>query len=125
LYGERNDHSISPVNIMEAWGFDYRTTLVWWKTPGLGMGSYFRTDTEFVLFGVRGGDCQIAPRLRKSNLFRAARRGHSQKPEHFYDLVESVSPAPRLELFSRAHHRLGWDVWGNESANTAQLGESA
>ena len=48
--------------------------------------------------------------------------GHSRKPEAFIDLVEQVSPPPYLELFAR-RHRLGWDVWGLESANTAQLEE--
>lgn len=60
--------------------------------------------------------------LRRSDTrwFTWPRGKHSQKPEHFYDLVEQVSPGPYVELFAR-RHRLGWDVWGNESANTAQL----
>jgi N6-adenosine-specific RNA methylase IME4 len=56
--------------------------------------------------------------------FQWKRGAHSQKPEHFLDLVEQVSPGPYVELFAR-RHRMGWDVWGNESANTATLGESA
>ena len=120
LFGERNDHRISPADIMAAWGFDYRTTLVWWKQPGLGMGSYYRIDTEFVLFGIRGS-CGVPPSLRRSNVIVAPRGVHSQKPDAFYDIVEMVSPEPRVELFAR-NHRFFWDVWGNESANTAALG---
>lgn len=48
-------------------------------------------------------------------------RAHSRKPEGAMDLIEQASPGPYVELFSR-RHRLGWDVWGNESANTAELG---
>lgn len=45
---------------------------------------------------------------------------HSAKPEGAMDLIEQASPGPYVELFSR-RHRLGWDVWGNESANTVEL----
>lgn len=64
------------------------------------------------------------PSRQASSWFAWKRGAHSQKPEAFIDLVEQVSPPPYVELFSR-RHRLGWDVWGNESANTAQLGEPA
>jgi N6-adenosine-specific RNA methylase IME4 len=54
---------------------------------------------------------------RRSNM-------HSAKPEAFYDLVESVSPGPYLELFAR-RQRLGWDTWGNEALEHVDLGTSA
>jgi N6-adenosine-specific RNA methylase IME4 len=119
LYGERHDDSITPHDIMRAWGFEYRTTLVWWKQPGLGLGSYWRVDTEFVLFGIRGS-APVAPHLRRSNVIVAPRGEHSQKPDAFYDMVEQVSSGPYVELFAR-RHRFFWDVWGNESANTAEM----
>jgi N6-adenosine-specific RNA methylase IME4 len=72
-----------------------------------------------VLYATRG-DVRIPPGRRESNVITAPRRGHSQKPDAFYDLVERVSEPPYLELFAR-HHRFFWDVWGNESANTATL----
>jgi N6-adenosine-specific RNA methylase IME4 len=74
------------------------------------MGYYFRGDTEHVLFGIRG-QLPIAPEKRERNWFEAAKTGHSQKPQAFLDLVERVSPEPRIELFARAP-RLGWDSWG-------------
>lgn len=49
---------------------------------------------------------------------------HSEKPEAFLDLVEQVSPAPRVELFAR-RDRLGWDTWGDESLGTAEMPEVA
>jgi N6-adenosine-specific RNA methylase IME4 len=111
-------------HIVEAWGFQYSTTLVWAKTPMPTMiGGAYRPSAEFVLFARRGS---LPPKRREVtqwwNWPRTAE--HSRKPEHFLDMVESVSPGPYVELFAR-RHRLGWDVWGNESANTAQLEPSA
>lgn len=97
--------------VVDAWGFRYITTLTWVKTGQMGMGFYFRGDTEHVLFGVRGR-LPIPPHRRRRNVFTAAKTGHSRKPAAFGDLVERVSPGPYVELFSRAP-RLGWDSWGH------------
>ena len=83
-----------------------------WCTPE-------KWPAEHVLFAVCG-DLRIPPSQRRANVILAPRTEHSAKPEHFYDLVEQVSPGPYLELFAR-RHRMFWDVWGNESANTAQM----
>lgn len=101
-----------PASIMRAWGFRYLTTLTWLKTGGApGLGYYFRINTEHVLFGVRG-HLAIPPAARESNVIKAGRRRHSEKPSAFMDLVERVSPGPYVELFARAP-RLGWDSWGH------------
>jgi N6-adenosine-specific RNA methylase IME4 len=129
LYGERNG-SWSPRQIIEEWGFRYITLLTWVKTdpasdpaalrpPRNGLGFYFRVGTEHVLYCVRGG-IKIPTRLRESNVIVAPRRGHSQKPAVFYDVVERVSQAPRLEMFAR-QQRLGWDTWGNEALPHVEL----
>jgi N6-adenosine-specific RNA methylase IME4 len=110
----------SPREIAEAWGFKYKTLLTWVKTGPPGLGFYFRVNTEHVLFCTRG-DARIPPEVRESNVIVAPRKGHSQKPEAFYDLVERVSPEPRVELFAR-RARFGWDYWGDESLQTASLG---
>lgn len=97
--------------LVEAWGFTYKTILTWCK-PQIGMGNYFRNSTEHVLFGVRG---QLAT-LRNDvpTWFTANRTKHSAKPESFYDLVERSSPGPFLEMFAR-RRRMGWHTWGNEA----------
>lgn len=123
LYAEPHDEGVGPREILEAWGFEYKTMLTWVKKPGLGLGYYFRGDTEHVLFGTRG-KCPIPAPLRESNVFVAPRSGHSAKPECFYDLVERVSPGSRLELFAR-RARFGWDYWGDQSLGTAELGGEA
>ena len=98
--------------LMEAWGFRYVVCLTWCK-PSPGMGNYFRGGTEHVLFGVKGS----LPLLRKDvGTWFAADRGkkHSAKPAAFFELVESCSPGPWLEMFARGG-RPGWAVWGAEA----------
>lgn len=84
--------------LMDGWDFEYKTCLTWCK-PQIGMGNYFRSSTEHVLFGMRGR----LPTLRNNvpTHFVADRTRHSQKPESFYDLVEACSPGPWLEMFAR------------------------
>lgn len=113
-------HLPDALRVMSAWGFEYVTYLVWAKQPAsrLGLGYYFRSVTELVLFGRRG-------RLRTQdrtlpNLFSAPRGRHGAKPATFLDLVQRASPGPYLELFARCSGpgcdcsacRLGWDSWG-------------
>lgn len=99
--------------LMEAWGFRYVTCITWVK-PSFGMGNYFRGQTEQVLFGVRGS--QPLKRRDVGTVLSARRgpNGHSSKPVEFYDLVESCSPGPYVELFSRTD-RDGWTMWGEVS----------
>jgi N6-adenosine-specific RNA methylase IME4 len=98
--------------LVDAWGFTYKTILTWCK-PQIGMGNWFRNTTEHVLFGVRGRH----PTLRNDvpTHFTAPRTRHSAKPESFYDLVESCSPGPWVDMFSRNRGRFGWHTWGNEA----------
>lgn len=95
--------------LIEAWGFRYVTCLTWVK-PSIGMGNYFRGSTEQVLFAVKGS--QPLKRHDVGTHFTAARgKGHSAKPEEFYNLVESCSYAPYIDIFGRKD-REGWSVWG-------------
>jgi N6-adenosine-specific RNA methylase IME4 len=92
---------------------------VWYKIrkdggpDGRGVGFYFRNVTEIVLFGVRGSMRTLQPGRRQVNLLFTRKREHSRKPDEIYDLIESCSPGPYLELFAR-FRRPGWDQWGNE-----------
>jgi N6-adenosine-specific RNA methylase IME4 len=113
-----------PHRILSGWGFEYITLLTWVKTGPPGMGFYFRGHTEHVLFGIRG-KLGIPAAVRESNVITAPRRAHSEKPDAFYDLVERVSPEPRVELFARRARLSGWDYWGDESLGTAEMPEAA
>ncbi len=119
LYGDRRG-GLTPADIVEAWGFKYQTMLTWHKLGALGMGFYFRGETEHVLFSTRG-DAPIPVEIRERNWFEAPKTGHSVKPDSFLDMVERISPAPRLEMFARRARLCGWDYWGNESLGTATL----
>lgn len=102
-----------PQQIIEAWGFRYITLLTWRKQGTLGLGYYFRGDTEHVIFAVKG-KAPIPPADRVRNWFEAKKVGHSIKPDLLYEIAEKVSPAPRIELFAR-RARDGWDSWGNQA----------
>jgi len=99
-------------DVMAAWGFDYKGCLTWVKTNGFGTGHYLRGATEHCLLGVRG---TLAPlRNDQRTYFEATRTDHSRKPEGFYDILETLSPGPRLRLFARSQ-RDGWESWGDEA----------
>jgi N6-adenosine-specific RNA methylase IME4 len=119
LFGETKRGELGPIDIITAWGFEYRTLLTWVKTGTLGLGYYFRGMTEHVLFCTRG-HAPIPVERRERNVLTAARGRHSQKPEAFLDLVERVSLGPYLELFAR-RQRLGWDTWGNEALEHVEV----
>ena len=105
--------------VMEAWGFQYKTNLVWHKVrkdggpDGRGVGFYFRNTTELILFGVRGSLRTLQPGRSQVNILRTQKREHSRKPDELYSIIEECSPGPRLELFARGQ-RPGWHQWGNQ-----------
>ncbi len=111
------------LEIMDAWGFQYKTNIVWEKVrkdgepDGRGVGFYFRNVTEMLLFGIKGSNARtLAPARSQVNLIRTQKREHSRKPDEIIDLIERCSPGPYLELFARGM-REGWTLWGNQ-ANT-------
>lgn len=94
--------------LVQAWGFEYKTMLTWVK-PRFGMGSYFRSSTEHVLFAIKGG---MGTRARNiATHFEAPIGKHSEKPDIFYDIVERASYPTYLEAFAR-QERQGWGAWG-------------
>jgi N6-adenosine-specific RNA methylase IME4 len=108
------------MQVMEAWGFTYKTNIVWFKIrkdggpDGRGVGFYFRNTTELVLFGVRGSFRTLSPGRRQVNVIRSRKREHSKKPDELHGIIEACSPGPFLEMFARGM-RPRWDHWGNEA----------
>jgi N6-adenosine-specific RNA methylase IME4 len=107
--------------VMQAWGFRYKSNLVWHKvrkdggSDGRGVGFYFRNVTELVLFGVRGRNARtLAAGRRQVNYLSSRKREHSRKPDELYPLIEACSPGPYLELFARGV-RAGWTAWGDQA----------
>lgn len=109
------------LRVMDAWGFRYISNIVWHKvrkdggSDGRGVGFYFRNVTELLLFGVRGKNARtLDPGRSQVNMIQSRKREHSRKPDEQYDIIESCSWGPRLEMFSRGT-RKGWTVWGNQA----------
>lgn len=106
---------------MKAWGFTYKSNLIWHKirkdggSDGRGVGFYFRNVTEIVLFGVRGKNARtLAPGRTQVNLLAVRKREHSRKPDEQYKIIEACSCGPYVELFARGV-REGWYSWGQEA----------
>jgi N6-adenosine-specific RNA methylase IME4 len=114
------------LEVMKAWGFQYKSNLVWHKerkdggSDGRGVGFYFRNVTEMVLFGIRGRMRTLKPGRSQVNYLSTRKREHSRKPDEIFDIIESCSPGPYLELFAR-FPRLGWSQWGNEDVEENQI----
>jgi N6-adenosine-specific RNA methylase IME4 len=107
--------------VMQAWGFKYKGNVVWHKirkdggSDGRGVGFYFRNVTELLLFGVIGKNARtLAPGRTQVNMIQTRKREHSRKPDEQYDLIESCSPGPYLEMFGRGI-RNGWMTCGNQA----------
>lgn len=110
------------LQVMKAWGFEYKSNIVWHKlrkdggSDGRGVGFYFRNVTELVLFGVRGKNARtLQPGRTQVNYIGTRKREHSRKPDELYDVIEACSQGPFLELFARGT-RPGWSAWGNQAA---------
>jgi len=110
------------LEVMEAWGFQYKTNIIWHKVrkdggpDGRGVGFYFRNTTEMVLFGIRGRIRTLDPGRSQVNIIRTQKREHSRKPDELYEIIEACSTGPYLELFARGK-RQRWDQWGNQVDN--------
>jgi N6-adenosine-specific RNA methylase IME4 len=107
--------------VMDAWGFKYKSNIIWYKIrkdggpDGRGVGFYFRNVTEVLLFGVRGKNVRTLKQGRSQpNMIATRKREHSRKPDEQYDIIEGCSWGPRLELFSRGN-RPGWTCWGRQA----------
>lgn len=113
--------------VLQAWGFNYSTTLVWAKNPfgGGGLGGAWRISTEYLLFARRGSLKATGQHIGtwfnfKREYNEHGKPQHSRKPSSFFQLIESVSPGPYLEMFAR-RERPGWDLWGNEAPNAIEI----
>ncbi len=114
------------MEVLHAWGFHYKSNIVWHKvrkdggSDGRGVGFYFRNVTELLLFGIRGNNARtLKPGRTQVNYISSRKREHSRKPDEQYSVIESCSPGPYLELFARGE-REGWSNWGNQADENYQ-----
>jgi N6-adenosine-specific RNA methylase IME4 len=109
------------LDVMKAWGFHYKSNIVWHKirkdggSDGRGVGFYFRNVTEILLFGTRGRNARTLARGRRQvNYMSSRKREHSRKPDEQFAIIEACSPGPFLELFARGDRR-NWTLWGDQA----------
>lgn len=111
------------LEVMESWGFTYKTNIVWHKIrkdggpDGRGVGFYFRNTTELILFGIRGRMRTLQPGRTQVNIIKTRKREHSRKPDEVYEIIEQCSPGPYLELFARGLHNPKWHGWGDQCSD--------
>jgi N6-adenosine-specific RNA methylase IME4 len=110
------------IQTLQAWGFEYKSNIVWHKirkdggSDGRGVGFYFRNVSELILFGVRGKNARTREAGRRQvNMIQTRKREHSRKPDEQYPIIEACSTGPYIELFARGI-RKNWSTWGNEAA---------
>lgn len=111
------------LDVMDAWGFEYKSNIIWEKVrkdggpDGRGVGFYFRNVTEMILFGIKKKSAPnrtLDPARSQVNIIRTMKREHSRKPDEIIPIIEACSQAPRIELFARGV-RDGWKMWGNQA----------
>ncbi len=106
-------HRPASLRVLEAWGFEYRTGMVWDK-ESIGMGHFVRQQHEEVAIARRGIFPCPEPAARPPSVFKHKRQAHSQKPDILHEIIEAMYPqGKRIELFAR-RRRAGWTAWGNE-----------
>jgi N6-adenosine-specific RNA methylase IME4 len=102
---------LDALQVMQAWGFEYKTNFVWVKNRSAGIGWFTENRHELLLIGIRG---KIGhPKVKPNSVIYAETTRHSAKPECFYDIIESMYQGSYLELFAR-NMRREWTSWGNE-----------
>jgi N6-adenosine-specific RNA methylase IME4 len=113
-----NYHMREAFDVVAAWGFQQKTILTWVKDK-MGRGDWLRGQSEHCLMAVRGKP--IVSLTNQTTILRGPVRAHSQKPEQFYQLVESLCPSPRYaDLLSRYRHNEKWDCHGDEAPPAAE-----
>jgi N6-adenosine-specific RNA methylase IME4 len=112
-----NHHMREAFTVLDAWGFEQKTILTWVKDR-FGTGDWLRGQTEHCLMCVRGKP--VVELTNQTTFLHAPVRGHSAKPVEFYELIESLCPAPRYaDLFSRYRHNDSWDCHGDQAPTAA------
>lgn len=98
--------------ILDAWGFEYKTSMVWDKVKH-NVGHYVSVRHEHLLICTRGSCTPDVKKLADS-VYSEERTEHSRKPDYFRNLIDELYPyGKRIELFARERHE-GWDAWGNQ-----------
>lgn len=110
------------VRVLDDWGFEYLTEIIWHKTSGYGMGHWTRVDHEALMICKRGNFPAPATPDRFRSLVQAPRGEHSAKPHIFYKIIDRMFPGTRKrEFFGRCWCK-GWEkTWGNQAPDAPNI----
>ena len=104
--------------LVPKWNLRYVCLFVWHKNGGMQPVKLPQYNCEFVLYCRHG-----VPKFSSTKKFKLCnrwdRKGHSEKPKEFYEMVERVTTGKRLDMFSRREIK-GFETWGNEAPTTSQ-----
>jgi N6-adenosine-specific RNA methylase IME4 len=107
------------LEVMKAWGFLYRTHMVWGKDR-VGKGQWCRNQHEDLLIGRRGAFPPPKEEDRTPSWVVEPVGKHSAKPVVFLESIERWYPeVAKIELFRRGEARPGWAAWGHEVLEAA------
>ena len=117
------------LDVMDAWGFKYKTHAIWDKGNALGLGYWFRGQHELLLVGTKGKFSPPQDTERVGSILRQPKSEHSSKPSRIRNLIsEWYSNFSKLELFARKNEEslftpnsIPWDIWGNEVKSDIEL----
>ena len=101
--------------VIEAWGFRYKTSLVWDKGRH-NFGFYVSVRHELLLIATRGSCTPDVKKPQPKSVQAIKRSGrHSEKPEEFRTIIETLyTHGAKVELFARKQSE-GWTAWGNQA----------
>lgn len=107
-------HLAQAIELMKAWGFDYKTIAFVWEKQKMNPGYYTLSQCEICLVGLKGKIPTPRGSRKERQFLSEMRRKHSQKPDEIRSRIERMFPTQKkLEMFARAKSD-GWDVFGNE-----------
>lgn len=99
--------------VIEAWGFEYKTNIVWVKNKQTGIGFYAYGKHELLLICTKGSMLPLTD-YKPCSVIESPRIRHSQKPSEVYEIIEKMYPdTKKIELFAR-NKRKNWHSYGNE-----------
>lgn len=105
------------LDLVQFFGFEYKTMITWVKTNGIGLGYWHRGNTEHMLFATRGKVKPFRSKVKNEihadeiEVIHEKRKGHSVKPTRAYELIDLATQNMQdrlvLELFARRE----WKDW--------------
>jgi N6-adenosine-specific RNA methylase IME4 len=115
------------LELLESYGFEYKTLITWVKQNGKGMGFWYRGNTEHMILGIKGNI--KAFHSQQINVFHSLTREHSQKPIKAYELIEegtkSIKDCKTLEIFARRQYKdwtcIGYDLDGIDVFDSLEI----